>query len=381
MEQHGGGHGRGACAKSRRASLVALLGIGVAFTVAAMALQTVAPTSSFALGSSALVSRSVRFSPLSHRAGFSTGNLILTESGAELTTDLHDMSQAGGTWLRLNFSRANMQPTRDSISWSQTDRVVNAASARGFKIIGVISYSPVWDRPTGTSWQSPPSQPSNFAAFAAAAAARYASQGVDVWEIWNEPNSAQYWAPRPDPAAYVRLLTATSTAIHAVNPEAVVLSGGLSPMATSPNDIAPLTFMQSLYQDGGGPSIDGVAVHPYSYPYLPTSTSRSNAFAQVPAIRALMASHGDAKKAVWLTEYGAPTGASAHAVSDAVQAQMVQQAFNQIRQWPWVAVLLWYAPRDKADDPTIAADNFGLYGYDFSPKPSFVAYRSAVLGP
>ena len=163
-----------------------------------------------------------------------------------------------------------------------------------------------------------------------------AAQGVDVWEIWNGTELGTILGAETDPAAYVRLLTATSAAIHAVNPRAVVLSGGLSPTATGPSDIAPLSFMQSLYQDGGGPFIDGVAVHPYSYPYLPTSTSRSNAFAQVPAIRALMVSHGDAKKAVWLTEYGAPTGASAHAVSDAVQAHMVQQAFNQIRQWPWV---------------------------------------------
>jgi hypothetical protein len=380
--------GRSPLAKSKQARALKLLSTGLVVSIAAltagMVVAVASPTPGVALSSSVSSSASATSSPLSDRAGYSTGNLILTEPNAELTTDLNDMSQAGGTWLRLNFSRANMQPTPTSISWAQTDRVVTAASARGFKIIGVISYSPAWDRPPGTSWQWAPSDPSYFATFAAAVAARYAPQQVNVWEIWNEPNSAEYWAPKPDPVAYAHLLEATSVAIHAVNSKAVVLSGGLSPVATTPSgsDIAPKAFLQAVYQAGAGPFFDGVAIHPYSYPYLPTDTAggASNGFAQLPAIHDLMVSHGDAQKSVWLTEYGAPTGTSTHAISEARQAQMVQLALGQIRQWPWISVLLWYSPRDKAADPQNPDDNFGLVRYDFSLKPSFAAFRSAVLG-
>jgi hypothetical protein len=318
------------------------------------------------------------------QAGFSTGNLILDDDGPTLARDLATMSSAGGRWLRLNFSRANMQPTPTSFNWAPTDRVVAAASALGFKIIAVVSYTPVWDRPSGTDWQWGPTNPGHFAAFAAAAAARYAPRGVRVWEIWNEPNTSQFWSPQPSPAAYARLLQATSSAIRATAPGVTILSGGLAAVATTTDgaDISPTAFLSSVYQAGAASAFDGVAAHPYSYPYLPTDAAGGpwNGFSQLLQLRQIMVANGDSSKSIWLTEYGAPTGTSPQAVSQIRQATMVEAAFQQARKWPWVAVLLWYAPRDNGIDATSADDNFGLVSYDFVPKPSLAAFRFAALG-
>lgn len=45
--------------------------------------------------------------------------------------------------------------------------------------------------------------------------------------IGNEPNHGDEWGGRPDPAAYARFLIDTAAAIHAADPQAVVLNGAL----------------------------------------------------------------------------------------------------------------------------------------------------------
>jgi aryl-phospho-beta-D-glucosidase BglC (GH1 family) len=57
-------------------------------------------------------------------------------------------------------------------------------------------------------------------------AARYKPDGVTTFEIWNEPNNASFWQPRPNPAAYTADLIAAYAAIKKASPSAFVISGG-----------------------------------------------------------------------------------------------------------------------------------------------------------
>ena len=68
--------------------------------------------------------------------------------------------------------------------------------------------------------------------FAAAVAQRYAPQGVQDFEIWNEPNNMVFWLPAPNPAAYVQLLQAADTDIKAVDPGAFVITAAWLPKRT-----------------------------------------------------------------------------------------------------------------------------------------------------
>ena len=81
-----------------------------------------------------------------------------------------------------------------------------------------------------------------------------------------------------------------------------------------------------LGQPGAGPSLDAVAVHPYSYPALPRdpSTASWNTYERLPLLHDVMADHGDGAKQIWLTEFGAPTGTATGAVSLTTQATMAR---------------------------------------------------------
>jgi hypothetical protein len=92
---------------------------------------------------------------------------------------------------------------------------------------------------------------------------------ITEYEVWNEPNFGRLWCPTPDPAAYARLYLAARDAIHAVDPKAVVLVGGLAAFpadeAGPPAKTSYRTFLTGMTKAVPviRTKVDGVAVHPY----------------------------------------------------------------------------------------------------------------------
>jgi hypothetical protein len=93
----------------------------------------------------------------------------------------------------------------------------------------------------------------------------------------------------------------------------------------------------------------------------------------VPALYQLMQRHGDGAKQVWITEFGAPTGTAAVAVSDQDQANTIMQARKLVKNWPWAGPLIIYELRDGGTDPAVNGENFGMVRRDFSLKPAGTA--------
>ena len=122
--------------------------------------------------------------------------------------------------------------------------------------------------------------------------------GADYFEIWNEPNNPAFWSPAPNPAAYTADLIAAYAAIKAVDPSAVVITGGLAPEADSSNSYSIVTFFGDMYADGAQGSFDAAGDHPYTFPADPDSDSQG-AWGEMdqtsPSLRSLLATtHGDA---------------------------------------------------------------------------------------
>ena len=178
----------------------------------------------------------------------------------------------------------------------------------------IIDDCPPWAALAGTSGDACPQPASSaqYATFAAEVAARYAPQGVGLFEIWNEPNNAGFWAPKPNPAAYTADLVAAYAAIKKVDPGAFVISGGLAPEVTDGTNISPIDFLTAMYADGAKGSFDALGYHPYSYPALPDTYETWLAWSQMGqtpvSIRSVMKSNGDSARQIWITEFGAPTG-------------------------------------------------------------------------
>ena len=156
-----------------------------------------------------------------------------------------------------------------AFNWSFDDVVASSLAQHGLRWLPILDYTAVWARMYPRQLHSPPSSPTYYAEFAAAFASRYGPGGsfwrehptlvplpVETYEIWNEPDQASFWYPRPNPAAYDGLYVAARDAITAVQPTARVIVGGLA---------APTHFLTAMLR--ARPTIagqlDGVGMHPY----------------------------------------------------------------------------------------------------------------------
>ncbi len=314
-------------------------------------------------------------------AGFAqTSWTLLWGSDAEVDADLDAVAATGAKWLRFDFDWQSAEPTRGTYRWKYIDRVVNKARARGLRILATPAYTPTWARPAGTSDKHGPTDPTAYAAFVKAAAQRYAPLGVHHWEIWNEPNISEFWQPVPNVAHYAALLRASAAAIRSVDPKAVIVSAGLAPAADTADGhfVSPRTFLSRLYQAGAGPSFDAVGMHPYAWPYGISAVGDWNQWYSLPKTYDIMVANGDGAKRIWATEYGAPTGSSTRAVSDADQARFVKEAFADWATKPWAGPIMWYSFRDTGTNPADLGENFGLVRKDFSAKPALAEFTRAM---
>ena len=326
--------------------------------------------------------------------GVAFGDDLPALSPAALDAALDDVGRLHATWIRMDFSWADIEPAPTRYDWTALDRVVAAASRRGLHILATLGYTPAWARaPRCASTACPPASPRVFVEYATAVVGRYAARGVHTWEIWNEPNSAGFWAPEPDPRAYATLVVQTSARIHALDRSAVTMIGGLAATVTRPGEIDTRQFVRDLCRYGVPAVVDALSYHPYTYPFPASYTGSATAWTKISdapgSLGDILASCGAAGLPIWITEYGAPTRGSGPAaasdhgtgtdthVTEAWQAALATDAVTTAERTPSVAALFWYTARDSSDGDDVDG-SYGLRRADGTAKPAFDALARAL---
>jgi hypothetical protein len=341
--------------------------------------KSVVSTPAATSGSSSTAARSVTVDGAAATAyGFSADELEAWAPSKQVQ-QLEAMKTTGATSVRLDANWYWGQPDGPvSYDWTPLDHVIASIQKAGLSAEMIIDGCPRWAAVSGAQGSdfAQPASSAAFARWAAAVAKRYGDKGAKYFEIWNEQNNPEFWAPKPNPAAYTADLKAAYIAIKAVDPSAVVISGGLAPELNSPKSYAPLTFLEDMYADGAEGSFDGVGFHPYSYPADPDRDIPASAWSQMsltsPSIRSIMAANGDSAKKIWITEFGAPTSNAATNVSDANQSDELVQAISQVKELNWVGSLYIYTWEDLPDD------GFGLLTVNGAQKPAYAAVLAAL---
>ena len=264
---------------------------------------------------------------------------------------------------------------------------VAALKARGVKVLVVVHRAPAWAS-GGRGGIAPPSDPAAFGRFMGRIAG--AVPGVDAWELWNEPDSGQFWAGGADPPAYAALLRAAYPAIKAAQPSDVVVTGG---MVGNNFD-----FLAALYASGAGGAFDAVGVHtdtacltdgPGVYYRDPQGRVGRYTFSAYREVHQVMADHGDGAKPIWMTELGwstqggrCPVGEKAGTkplgVSPKRQARYLRAAYRCLAADPVIGVALWFGIQDIRGSRH--AGGFGLYRSGGRAKPAARAFRELEAG-
>ncbi len=310
----------------------------------------------------------------SPRIGGSPGATLGALSAGDLDRELTLARNAGMFAIRVDIDWSSIESVRGRFNWTNTDRILTAIVSHGMCPLGIIGYTPAWARVPAAAMDSHsrPSNPDTYAAFVATVVTRYRDH-MNLWEVWNEPNIVGFFKPSPDVAAYSALLRAAYPKIKQLQPGSTVLSGGLAPAADNGVNIDPTTYLSELYRLGANAYFDAFNLHPYTYPALPNdpSTAGWNTAMKLWPMRDIMIAGGDSAKQIWLTEFGAPTGTAANAVSEQTQSETIGIIMDAVLGNSWIGPAFVYSVRDAGTNAADPEQNFGLLRRDFSPKLAY----------
>ncbi len=299
---------------------------------------------------------------------------------------------AGVGIVRQPFLWSRIETAPGVVDYSVYDDVVASAAVAGLAVLPVLLDAPPW-RSSGPPVAPgedmyPPARDDAFAVFAGSLVQRYGPGGafwvdhpelplvpIRSWQVWNEPNTSQFWVSGPDPAAYTRLLRATAAAIRAADPGAEVVTAGL------PESLGGMPvgrYLDGMYDAGARGTFDTLAIHPYA-------REPEGALDILRSARAELDRHGAAQVPIWATEFGwASSGPpSLVTTTEASQATRVrdtivlmQRARAALRLRGFV-VFRWIDKALNAGQRDSWPLNTGLLRADGSAKPALAMFRAA----
>lgn len=379
----------------RRSPARAALAIA-ALAVAALLFSYVAvrmATRHFTQTRGAAISVPTRAYPL-RTAGVPYGvNVALHEDVPAIERDLDLAQQLGVDWLRQRFPWSEIEPQPGVWRWDVYDRIVDAAHARGLRLIAVLDTSPTWARTTALE-TSPPRNNDDYAAFVAAFAGRYRGR-VGYIQVWDQPNVHPSWGEQwVSPVDYVALLKAAYASAKAANPDVRILAGALAPTTADDQwNLNDVTYLRRMYAAGARGFFDILAAKPYGF-WSGADDRRVDGetlnFSRLILLREVMTAHGDDARPVWAVEMGwnaLPTGWTGRAApwgadSEARQAQRLDEAVQRARrEWPWLDVIVINGlrfPVAGRDDPV---HGFALVDENGKPRQAYAVVQKLTHKP
>jgi len=294
--------------------------------------------------------------------------------------DLKLIKEAGFGWVKQGFGWRDIEGAcKGCFDWSVTDRIVSQVEEHGLDLVVRLDHQPYW---AGEYSNGPPANYNDFGDFVYALASRYAGR-IRAYEIWNEPNLSREWGEKPpNPAEYVALLKTAYGRIKKADPNAMVISAGLTPTSRWDHVAVPdVEFLRGMYAAGAKPYFDVLGAHGAGYkapPEIdpgvvaehpvwgnpgdpsPVERKRVYCFRHVEDLRQVMVENGDADKQVAILEFGWTSDPRPdspyhwHSVSDQEKADYFVRAYQYAKEhWaPWIGLmsLIYIADPDWTEE-------------------------------
>jgi hypothetical protein len=305
------------------------------------------------------------------------------------------LMQANGiTQVRQIWRWAYVEQVRGVLDWSMLDRFTVAAARHDIRVLPLVGGETPWatSRPAGNDERClfPPADNATFANWMRLVVERYGPGGtlwqqypeladyaLDTWQIWNEPNKSKFWACKTNPKAYVELARVAANAIHAVDPNATIITAG------APREGKPGTYLRKMFKNGAKKVFDAFALHAYK-------KDADGVLAEVKKARDILADLGAANWELHVTEFGWATGfpPGDHSVGndETKQGRLIKNTYTKLgaqRKKLKIASVNYYAwrdlppPTDFGGGPDYWGLHTGFLRLDGTPKPALSALLNA----
>lgn len=259
-------------------------------------------------------------------------------------------------WVREHFYTEVFYG--DNHGWVyRYEDILKKYKRNGIKVVGMLAYGPEHG-----NFSSP--DPQKWEAFVDYMVRRYGKY-VDVWEVWNEPDSPTYLKPNTVDN-YIPILEIAYDRIKKINPKDKVLAAGLS----TPNTY----FADELYKRTK--KFDAISFHVYYCGYYRDDGNLDRLKYDLTNFNNVITKHKGEKP--WITEMGCSTGE--HGINEKFQRDYLNKATRLIADLGYVDKIFLYNIRNY-DFRGYYEDNFGLLYKDMKPRKSWDWYRKVPIGP
>lgn len=257
----------------------------------------------------------------------------------QIPQNLEMMKKAGIRWARADFSWIGVEPSENEWRFEHLDKVVAATKEVGIQVLPILDYDVPWASPAYKNLDK-------WLAYVRKTVERYKDQ-IRYWEVWNEENLKGFWHDDPDAEQYARLLKETYKTIKAIDPELIVVYGGLAGV--------PIDFFEKSLDAGVADFFDVVNIHPYRGGL--TTRERVDKFqSEIGAFNAALTRRGYKERPIWITEMGWATPPIFGDVNRRVVAAAIQRLYPN--ELPRVAFFY-----DDRYDPASSRPRHDFYNY------------------
>lgn len=281
---------------------------------------------------------------------------------------LKKVVDAGIKWIRTEAHWFAVEIQKGVFDWSQIDRVVSYADSNGLSILLMIGYTPAWANGNqGINY--PADNVGDWENFVRIAVNRYKSR-VKYWNIWNEPNSVDFFAPGKDVFVEKVFLPAAKV-IRSEDPSAFIVGPGLAHLVSLNEEW--YFWMKYILTEGSG-YIDIVSHHIYKNEgvfYIYQMLEEGEDF--VPSVQQIIEESGYGSMPFWITE----TGWNTREFSESVQSDRYLEMLQERQEKSYPDKIFFY---EIIDDPTPGIDPWGILRSDLSEKPAYTVYKDFIDG-
>lgn len=281
---------------------------------------------------------------------------------------------------------------RDDLAWPVFERPAGPGGPQPqalFQFMGLTPARPLLILshpnpavPDGTKPLATEAARKAFADFAVRAATATAASNP-IFEIWNEWNlgggQMPPWLIGPgtpdDPRAashYAALARTVLATLPAARPGMTVLSGA----AGHDPDWG---WTKAIVADGAIAGATGLSVHLYNHCEANLATRNATDIAdRASTLQTALRRQTGGEVPLFITEFGWPTVRRGCVITKQQAADNIAQVLFWSAGTPWVRGVWIYQLKDQGTNPDDIEDNFGLYDFNYAPKPAACAVREAV---
>ena len=303
--------------------------------------------------------------------------------------NLQAQSALGIGLIRQTFDWSRIETSPGQYDFSYHDEFVASTASHGMAILPILFRAPDFHlgKRHPTSACAPRSNAS-MAAFAQALVRRYGPKGtlwaerpglpklpMRSWQIWNEPNLAQYWCHKPKAKQYVAMLRTVGAAIKKVDRKAHIVTAGLPPSKLK--SAVPLTrYLGQMYKAKAAKYFDSLAINSYAKDHRELGRLLGS-------VRKFMNKRRDRSGRIWITEMGWGDRGPKHrfVVGETGQAKRIAQSLALIRKQRRklnLRGIVYYSWRDGSPYAPKFSDDWGLHtgllNIDGAPKKAYDSF-------